>query len=440
MELKEHETSLQIYSKTIDEDLEKSVKEHGILTPILITSDMSDIGANVIISGHSRLNAAKKTNMSNVPVIVSPLIDKMDIEEAIIISNKQRAKTNEQIGREFERLSGIEKERAKQRQQKSGADYGRGSKIKVVENFPQPIEKKARDKTGDKIGVSGRNGEKAAKVVKVIDELETSGEKEKAQEVRKNLNKSVNRGYNNAKPYIPQQKPLQQKRTKSVFNFTNDNIEWAKWTWNPVTGCKHGCKYCYARDIAMRYDGNFEPKFHPGRLSAPGNTKIGNKKDVLGIGSVFVCSMADLFGKWVSDEWIKQVFDMIQNNQQWKYLFLTKNPSRYLELTFPGNCWIGATADNQKRMDNATEAFGKLRKNRPLTFLSCEPLMEPIEMKSGENIDWLIIGGRSRTTKMQAAQPNWEWVESLLFTARENGIKVYFKPNLTVRPKEYPGK
>ena len=26
------------------------------------------------------------------------------------------------------------------------------------------------------------------------------------------------------------------------------NIEWAKWSWNPVSGCKHDCPYCYARD------------------------------------------------------------------------------------------------------------------------------------------------------------------------------------------------
>ncbi len=37
------------------------------------------------------------------------------------------------------------------------------------------------------------------------------------------------------------------------FNFTNDNIKWAKWTWNPVTGCKHGCDYCYnGLDVVSR--------------------------------------------------------------------------------------------------------------------------------------------------------------------------------------------
>jgi hypothetical protein len=37
---------------------------------------------------------------------------------------------------------------------------------------------------------------------------------------------------------------------QSKFNETNESIDWAWWSWNPITGCNHGCPYCYARDIA----------------------------------------------------------------------------------------------------------------------------------------------------------------------------------------------
>jgi len=40
----------------------------------------------------------------------------------------------------------------------------------------------------------------------------------------------------------------------------NDDIEWAKYSWNPVTGCLHNCPYCYARDIAERF---YQQKFEP---------------------------------------------------------------------------------------------------------------------------------------------------------------------------------
>ena len=32
-------------------------------------------------------------------------------------------------------------------------------------------------------------------------------------------------------------------------------IDWCDSTWNPVTGCLHGCAYCYARRIAERFGG-----------------------------------------------------------------------------------------------------------------------------------------------------------------------------------------
>jgi hypothetical protein len=49
----------------------------------------------------------------------------------------------------------------------------------------------------------------------------------------------------------------------------NTSVEWAQWTWNPVTGCLHNCPYCYARDIALRFYGQkFEPVILPDRLRA----------------------------------------------------------------------------------------------------------------------------------------------------------------------------
>ena len=222
----------------------------------------------------------------------------------------------------------------------------------------------------------------------------------------------------------------------SHFNKTNDNIKWAKWTWNPVTGCKHDCPYCYARDIANRfYPEKFEPTFHPERLSAPANTNP--LIDVPGGKNVFVCSMADLFGSWVPNEWIFQVMRQVESNPQWNFLFLTKNPRRLSSIIFPDNAWVGATVDTQARVKPTEDALKD--KNAKIKFVSCEPMLEPIVFNEISILDWLIIGGQSKSSQLPEFQPGWDWVISLSKQALDAGIKVYWKPNLIVCPEEYPG-
>ena len=232
-------------------------------------------------------------------------------------------------------------------------------------------------------------------------------------------------------PYRPQKYPPPAKGT---FNETNDSAEWARWTWNPVTGCLHGCEYCYAREIANRFfKEKFKPTFHPGRLQAPFNTSLpanGTTWDK----NVFVCSMADLFGEWVKQDWIDKIMDVVSTTPQWNYLFLTKNPQRLLTIKWPSNAWVGTTVDTQSRVNPAMEVFSQLQ--APVKFLSCEPLLEELSFPDMTPFDWVIVGVKSNQGK--SIQPEWAWVEKLFLKARADGCMVYFKPNLTIRPGEYP--
>lgn len=230
------------------------------------------------------------------------------------------------------------------------------------------------------------------------------------------------------------------RAASATFNRTNDNVDWAWWTWNPVTGCLHDCPYCYARDIANRfYPQKFVPTFHADRLKAPENTRLPNDTDPRSR-RVFTCSMADLFGKWVPQEWIDAVFAEVRDNSQWEFLFLTKFPQRLAEIEWPANAWVGTTVDRQYRVEIAEKAFRGVKAG--LKWLSCEPLLEPLKFSSLKMFDWVVIGGQSRSSETPDFWPPLEWIIDLYNQAREAGCKVYLKPNAlsnrTPVPQEEP--
>ncbi len=242
---------------------------------------------------------------------------------------------------------------------------------------------------------------------------------------------------------------------KATFNQTQgDGISWASWSWNPVTGCLHGCRYCYAREIATSdrakasFPAGFTPLFHPERLDAPANTIIPAKhRDDPAWRRVFVCSMADLYGRWVSDEWISQVHKSMLDSPDWQYILLTKFPARYVGLDLPAGAWVGTSVDEQKRVRIAEDAFRKIEGVK-VKWLSLEPLLEPLEFDDLSMFDWVVIGAQTRTHQpdgaVEAFTPPFDWVARLYVQAKEAGCMVHIKPNVLqsphmALPNEYPG-
>ena len=228
------------------------------------------------------------------------------------------------------------------------------------------------------------------------------------------------------------------KTIRPVMNRVNENIEWAAWSWNPVTGCLHNCDYCYARDIANRfYPQGFEPTYHPERLTAPDNTRMTKPRwaNDIGYRGVFVCSMADLFGKWVPDEWIVAVLDSIKRNKQWTFLLLTKFPQRLVEFVYPPNTWIGTSVDRQHAVHRAETAFQKI--DATVKWLSCEPMLERLTFNSLDMFDWVVMGGASKSSKTAEYWPPFDDVLHLYQQAKKHNLPVYMKTNL-LRLREYP--
>lgn len=228
-------------------------------------------------------------------------------------------------------------------------------------------------------------------------------------------------------------------------------ISWCDSTWNPVTGCMHGCEYCYAQGIAKRFGKNmpdlsyfagrnkglhlldnkidsvpypygFEPTFHAYHLNDYINKKGRN---------IFVCSMADLFGSWIPDNWIEEVFAACEKAPQHNYLFLTKNPHRYVELAEKGilkyseNMWYGwseTSENNRQGLMCFPETMAGLLK----TFVSAEPLLGPVHPSLA---DWIIVGAETGRRKDKIV-PEREWIEQIADDCKEYGIPLFMKPSL----------
>lgn len=207
----------------------------------------------------------------------------------------------------------------------------------------------------------------------------------------------------------------------------HSHIEWTDATWNPVTGCTKvspGCKFCYAERFAERFRGveghpyeqGFDLKIWPERLDQPSKWKEPRR--------IFVNSMSDLFHPKVSARYISKVFDAMVAAPQHQYQVLTKRPERAAQLAsdlpWPNQVWMGTSVENQdyvSRIDELRKIPAQVR------FLSCEPLLGPLEMDL-TGIHWVIVGGESGP----GARPmKPEWVRSIRKQCRAADVPFFFK-------------
>ena len=340
------------------------------------------------------------------------------------------------------------------------ADLREASQLKAVQPAPPPPtpaeQRKSTAQAAKAVGASPRAVEQAARVAKVAPDLLPQVQAGTLALDRAHREAQQRQRQQAATMPQPEAPKVDEKQTITLLDHKGNpydypkpkgqatfnqqkgtEIGWAMYSWNPVTGCNHGCSYCYARviatarDMAPYYPAGFTPLFHHERLDAPANTPVPQRAQTdPAFGRVFVCSMADLFGAWVPQDWIDQVVASTVANPQWEYLYLTKFPQRYDRLQLPSSGWIGASVDEQHRAEPTLAAMRKVSGVK-VKWLSLEPLLEPIKFSSLEGIDWIVIGAQSENVGQNPAfAPPFEWVADLVVTARRDGCKVWLKTNL----------
>jgi protein gp37 len=219
-------------------------------------------------------------------------------------------------------------------------------------------------------------------------------------------------------------------------------IEWTDATWNPLRGCSRvsaGCQHCYAERVAARFSGPgmpYEGLIHPTTKGWNGSVRM--VPEVLDQPlrwrkprKVFVNSMSDLFHESVPDEWINQIFDVMErcSHSEWHgsqrgwtfaglhtFQILTKRPARMLSYITARlakkqayadqfkNCptegmrnspaaawakqdasavrthiWLGVSVEDQATADERIPLL--LQCPAAVRWLSCEPLLGPLNVR-----------------------------------------------------------
>jgi protein gp37 len=232
-------------------------------------------------------------------------------------------------------------------------------------------------------------------------------------------------------------------------------IEWADAVWNPLAGCNEvspGCLHCYAAVMAHRLAAMGQEKYQGTTKKLPNGKVVWTGKLNLDPGAlaqplswkkprrVFVNSMSDLFHEDAPDEFIDQVFAVMALCPRHTFQVLTKRPERMLayfsaktacrwipgdevtaeprerviELRINGllskapdaykissevgsarrwplpNVWLGVSVEDQQRADERIPLL--LQTPAAVRFLSCEPLLGPVDLRPKAPDAYAILG------------------------------------------------
>lgn len=206
-------------------------------------------------------------------------------------------------------------------------------------------------------------------------------------------------------------------------------IEWTDASWNPVSGCTQlspGCDHCYALRFAERwrgvpghpYEQGFDLKIWPERLELPLHWRKPRK--------IFVNSMSDLFHDSIPDDFIFQVFEVMERADWHIFQVLTKRPRRMAKLAtklpWPNHIWAGTSVELDRYAWRANSCLRQVPAK--VKFVSAEPLLGPLPSLQLDHLQWVITGGESGPS----ARPcEFDWVRELRDRSVEADVAFFHK-------------
>lgn len=226
-----------------------------------------------------------------------------------------------------------------------------------------------------------------------------------------------------------------------------------------------GCKNCYSSRLQPRF-GN--PTFSEQRRHAVEHCLDQTKLDEVlrrrKPTAYFWCDMMDIFGHWVSDDWLHQCLAVMaltpqhihmvltkranrafhfladKNNEHWPMVEgyaqrihfeqTGKDPSMWLSVKFPiPNVWVGVSAEDRSTYLNRVQYLTQLAFNGWTTFVSMEPLLDDLGDLMLDGIferayKWGIIGFESGP---RARPGDIQWIRNILSQFRAGAVAPFVK-------------
>jgi protein gp37 len=230
----------------------------------------------------------------------------------------------------------------------------------------------------------------------------------------------------------------------------NSKIEWTNHTINFWWGCvkiSPGCENCYAETLSKRAGQNI---WGPAQTTERRYIKNACKNilkwdEAAGVSGirkrVFCQSMSDFFEVHPQlNDWRQEAFDILESLKWLDIQMLTKRPENVMEMVpydwcedWPAHIWIGTSVENQKYLDERMVHLYHIPAR--VKFLSCEPLLEAIDLsrwlgivknlpKYRPDIHWVIIGGESGA---RARPFNIKWGINLIEQCKVAEVPVFMK-------------